>query len=58
MDSAREYWQIDTKELAEQITSNVRNDMSEEDVKMVIEPLLRKAFVQAGIDVSIAQYEK
>ncbi len=58
MDSAREYWQIDTKTLAESILSGARSATTEEDVKMIVEPLLRKAFTQAGIDVGIAQYEK
>jgi hypothetical protein len=51
-------WQIDTGRLAESIQRTVRGARTEEDVKMALEPLLRRAFQEAGIDVNIVQYEK
>jgi len=58
MPSPKEPWQIDTKRLAQTIRTRTRAAKTEEDVKMAIEPILRRAFAEAGIDVGIAEYEK
>jgi len=51
-------WEIDTKRLADCIERAVARARTEEDVKMAVEPLLRDALRDAGIDVEVAQYEK
>ncbi|MBN1865219.1 MAG: hypothetical protein JW808_09995, partial [Victivallales bacterium] len=56
--SKKEHWQIDTAKLADEIVSSSRLAASEEDLKMRLEPLLRRQFIQIGIDVEIAAYEK
>lgn len=54
----KEYWQIDTAKLARDILDLTRTAKTEEDVKMRVDPLLRRAFREIGVDVSIAEYEK
>lgn len=51
-------WQIDTERLAVAVRQATRAARTEEDLKMALEPILRRAFQEAGIDVNIAQYEK
>lgn len=51
-------WQINTDKLARDILAQTRTAQTEEDVKMRVEPLLRRAFEQIGVDVNIAAYEK
>ncbi len=55
---SKEPWQIDTERLASEIRNRTRTAKTEEDAKMAIDPILRRAFGQAGIDVGIAEYEK
>ncbi len=54
----KEYWQIDAAKLARDILDLTCTAKTEEDVKMRVEPLLRRAFREIGVDVSIAEYEK
>jgi len=54
----KEYWQIDSAKLARDILDLTRTAKTEEDVKMRVEPVLRKAFREIGVDVGIAEYEK
>ena len=54
----KEYWQIDSAKLARDILILTCTAKTEEDVKMRVEPLLRRAFRDIGVDVSIAEYEK
>lgn len=58
MGSGKPAWQIDTASLAKEIVRKTRACTTEEDVKMAVEPLLRAAFDEAGIDVNIVKYEK
>jgi len=58
MSQSKQTWQIDVKHLAQAIEKQTRHARSEEDAKMAIEPILRRAFTEAGIDVDIAEYEK
>lgn len=51
-------WQIDTGKLAQEMLGRAQSAQTEEDVKMRIEPLLRRAFDQIGVDINIAEYEK
>ena len=52
------YWQIDSARLARDILERTRTAGTEEDVKMRVEPLLRRAFQDIGVDVNIVAYEK
>ena len=54
----KEYWQIDAAKLARDILDLTCTAKTEEDVKMRVDPVLRKAFREIGIDVAIAEYEK
>lgn len=56
--SNKESWQIDTAKLAREILDTTRTAQTEEDIKMRVEPLLRRAFQDIGVDVAIAAYEK
>ncbi len=54
----KEYWQIDSAKLARDILDRTRTAQTEEDIKMGVEPLLRRAFQDIGVDVNIVAYEK
>jgi len=54
----KEYWQIDAAKLTREILDLTRTAKTEEDVKMRVEPLLKRAFRQIGVDVDIVEYEK
>ncbi len=58
MAPGKPHWQIDTERLAREIREATRGARTEEDVKMRVEPLLRRAFREAGIDVNIVEYER
>ena len=51
-------WQIDVEKLAQELLAKTRTAQTEEDVKMRVEPLLRRAFQQIGVDINIVAYEK
>jgi hypothetical protein len=53
----KEYWQINTEKLAQDIRDIARKAKTEEDLKMGVEPLLQKAFKKMGI-IDIVRYEK
>jgi type I restriction-modification system DNA methylase subunit len=59
MTDKREYWQINTEKLANDIKA-IANlpDIREEDLKMKIEPLLQNIFKKMGVDVEIVRHEK
>ena len=52
------YRQIDSAKLARDILNQARTAHTEEDIKMRVEPLLRRAFQDIGVDVNIVAYEK
>lgn len=54
----KKVWQIDTEKLAQEIGIVSQRARTEEDLKMGVEPLLRKAFRDLGIDVDEVRYEK
>ena len=54
----KQYWQIDSEKLARDILDKTRTANTEEDIKMRVEPLLRKAYQDIGVDVNIVAYEK
>ncbi|MGB9627720.1 MAG: hypothetical protein ACPL6D_03575 [Thermodesulfobacteriota bacterium] len=58
MIAKEEYWQINTARIADEIRSAAFEACTEEDLKMRVEPILRKAFKDIGIDVDIVAYEK
>ncbi|MBM4305782.1 MAG: hypothetical protein FJ123_03500 [Deltaproteobacteria bacterium] len=58
MNPQKEYWQINTERIADDIRSATSTARTEEDLKMRVEPILRKAFKDIGIDVDIVAYEK
>jgi len=49
---------VNTETLAERIADAACASHSEEDLKMKLEPLLKKAFTDVGADVALAEYEK
>jgi hypothetical protein len=51
-------WQIYSAKLARDVLERTRTAQTEEDIKMRVEPLLRKAFRDIGVDVNIVAYEK
>jgi len=50
--------QINLQTLSARIDKAAQASHSEEDLKMKLEPLLKKAFSDVGADVSMAEYEK
>ncbi|MBC8525471.1 MAG: hypothetical protein H8D22_01170, partial [Candidatus Cloacimonetes bacterium] len=54
----KKYWQINTEKLAKDIQEIAHKAQTEEDLKMGMEPLLKKTFKKMGIDISIVRYEK
>jgi hypothetical protein len=50
--------QVDTEKLARDFLASTRTAVTEEDVKMKVEPVLQRAFRQIGVDVNIVAYEK
>lgn len=50
--------EVETDRLAGQLLEAGRASATEEDLKMKVEPLLRRAFKQIGINVEIAGYER
>jgi uncharacterized OB-fold protein len=54
----KEYWQIDSAKLARDILDLTDTAKTEEDVKMRVEPVLRKAFREIGVDVDIVEYDR
>ena len=58
MKQEKKFWQINTGKLASEIKESARLAHTEEDLKMRVEPLLRKTFKEMGIDIGIVRYEK
>ncbi len=59
MTEKREYWQINTEKLANDIKAIATiPNISEEDLKMKVEPLLQDVFEKLGVDVANVHYEK
>lgn len=58
MPAKKEYWQINTKRLAEEVREAADRAHTEEDLKMAVEPILQRAFEDIGIDVDVVRYEK
>jgi type I restriction-modification system DNA methylase subunit len=58
MTAKKEYWQINTVRIADEIRSAASDAHTEEDLKMRVEPILRKSFKDIGIDIDIVAYEK
>ena len=58
MTAKKEYWQINTARIADEIRSAASDAHTEEDLKMRVEPILRKSFKDIGIDIDIVAYEK
>jgi len=55
---AKQYWQINTKSMAERIKKAAQSARTEKDLKMALEPIFKKAYEDIGINVDIVQYEK
>ena len=58
MTAKKEYWQINTTRIADEIRAAASEAHTEEDLKMRVEPILRKSFKDIGIDIDIVAYEK
>ena len=58
MNPEKQIWQLNIEKLAQEILSKTRTAKTEEDVKMRVEPILRRAFSDIGVDVNIVAYEK
>ena len=58
MTAKKEYWQINTARIADEILAAASEARTEEDLKMRVEPILRKSFKDIGVDVDIVAYEK
>ena len=58
MTAKKEYWQINTARIAEEVLSSASEARTEEDLKMRVEPILRRSFRDIGIDIDIVAYEK
>jgi len=58
MPGKKEYWQINTERLAQEIQTVAHRAHTEEDLKMAVEPILQHAFEDIGIDVDVVRYEK
>jgi type I restriction-modification system DNA methylase subunit len=58
MTAKKEYWQINTARIADEIRSAASEARTEEDLKMRVEPILRRSFKDIGIDIDIVAYEK
>ncbi|HUT53333.1 MAG TPA: N-6 DNA methylase, partial [bacterium] len=54
----KHYWQINTEKLAEEILHASREARTEEDLKMKVEPLLKREFNRIGVGVDKVRYEK
>ncbi|MBW2169204.1 MAG: N-6 DNA methylase, partial [Deltaproteobacteria bacterium] len=54
----KQYWQINTKTMAERIRTAAQSAKTEEDLKMALEPIFKKAYEDIGVNVDIVQYEK
>ncbi len=58
MGDSKEYWQINTEKLAQDIKEAAKNSHTEEDLKMKVEPLLQPVFKKLGVDTDNVRYEK
>jgi hypothetical protein len=58
MATEKHFWQINLEKLAQEILKKTRTAQTEEDIKMRVEPLLRRIFSDIGVDVDIVAYEK
>ncbi len=58
MTAKKEYWQVNTARIADEIRSAASESRTEEDLKMRVEPILRRSFKDIGIDIDIVAYEK
>jgi Eco57I restriction-modification methylase len=54
----KQYWQINTKLMAERINKAGQSARTEEDLKIALEPIFRKAYEDIDINADIVQYEK
>jgi Eco57I restriction-modification methylase len=54
----KQYWQINTKLMAEGIHEAAQSARTEEDLKIALEPIFRKAYEDIGINADIVQHEK
>ncbi len=57
MITSKTHLQVNTERLARQITDAAARSHSEEDLKMAVEPLLKQAMSQVGIDPNVVRYE-
>ncbi len=51
MTAKKEYWQINTERIADEIRAAASEAHTEEDLKMRVEPILRKCFKAIGVDL-------
>lgn len=58
MIAKKEYWQINTARIADEILAASSGARTEEDLKMRVEPILRRAFKDIGVDIDLVAYEK
>lgn len=54
----KKQWQINTTKLAAEIIKVAQKSQTEEDLKMGMEPLLKRTFKQMGVDIDIVGYER
>jgi hypothetical protein len=54
----KEYWQVNTDRIAQAIRDAAGRAVTEEDLKMAIEPIIQGAMKQMGLDTSSVRYEK
>jgi Eco57I restriction-modification methylase len=54
----KQYWQINTKLMAERINKAAQSARTEEDLKMALEPVFKKAYEDIGINADIVQHGK
>jgi hypothetical protein len=58
MTAAKEHWQINTARIAKLIQDAAAHSVTEEDLKMKVEPILQDAMKQMGLDPTRVRYEK
>ncbi len=54
----RQYWQINTKLMAEGVNKAAQSARTEKDLKAALDPIFKKAYEHIGITADIVQYEK
>lgn len=58
MTAPKEHWQINTARIAKLIQDAAARSVTEEDLKMKVEPILQDAMKQMGLDTTRVRYEK